>query len=250
MKGAERMYTKEYFELAGINGFFGNAWGTKWKAYTKLRYKRYIKLTRHIWGKGRNKILDIGCCNGDFLNMLYKYNKRNDLYGIDCSLTVVSQIRNKKIHAYNYSVDEIPSSFTDYFDLCFCCGTIFYCQSYDASFSNIARCMNKEGLFLLEFNNDFNTFDRNKMIKSLKKYFSIKEVYFEYGKWYIDFFSKEWNESYAIKHESIKLWIRTLILLSNKFIAYLFEYFTYVVGDGELGKSGTIFLCEVKDNSV
>ena len=31
----------EYFELDG-KSFWGNAWGTKWKAWTKLRYKKYI----------------------------------------------------------------------------------------------------------------------------------------------------------------------------------------------------------------
>ena len=58
----------------------------------------------------------------------------------------------------------------------------------------------------------------------------MKHIDYEYGKWYQDFFEKEWRESQSLEHNDILIWIRTLILLSSKLLAYLFEYITIKFG--------------------
>lgn len=232
----------EYFELAGKT-IWGNAWGTKWKAWTKLRYKKYMELTKEIWKTGGKNILDIGCCDGDFLNALYNKARLNNYYGADCSGAAISNIKNRNIKGYRCLVSELPEIFTNRMDLIFCCGTIHYCEPFDVAFDNIIRCLNYNGIFLLEYP----YFDNERrMMKELKKRFIVKHIDYEYGKWYQDFFEKEWRESQSLEHNDILIWIRTLILLSSKLLAYLFEYITIKFGGGKLGKSGKILICEVK----
>ena len=91
-----------------------------------------------------------------YLLLILKQN--NKLYGIDCSTVAISNIRKDYVQAYNCSVDEMPESFKNKFDLIYCSGTIYYCNSFEIAFKNIFESMKKDGIFLLEFQNNYNNY--------------------------------------------------------------------------------------------
>lgn len=245
-------YPNGYWDQAAYqNKLWGDSWGTKWKAYTRIRYKKYIKNTQDMW-KERCKILDIGCGGGELLKLIHKKNHMCELYGVDCSTVAVSYANKcdyiKAVCGNIENLGEIDFISGTKFDVIYCTGVIQCVARYSAILQDLRLLLSdKGGVLCIQVPiGSVSRTEENMLVKAIKENFIIQKKDYEYGKWYQDFFEKEWRESYAVAHPNKLRWIMSFALLSSRLIANLFETSTRVLGKGTLGISGKIFICKVK----
>ncbi len=245
--------TKEYWEKTCGNGkILGNTWGTRWKAWTKLRYQKYYQLTAEYIHRDKiQKILDIGCSDGDFLHYIHKKNKNNELWGVDVSASAIKElkIRFPDFCGVNCSVEEIDTVLESKFDVVFCTGTLQCLEGndYGSIFYSISKVMHDKGVFLIEYPDNMTVYKEHLMISHLRKNFYVFHQSFEYGGWYIDLFKRLWKESFALEHPNTFLWILTFVVLSNYPLAAMCEKITQLIGHKRHGISGKILLCRKND---
>ncbi len=242
--------SKDYWEkTCSDETIFGNTWGTRWKAYTKIRYKKYYELISKfifVGGGNHKKILDLGCSDGDFLNYIYNKNKNNEYYGVDIAKSAIQVLKKRFPHFHGTvcSLDSIDEYLNVKFDVIVCAG-VLQCldeDEYYNVFNAISKVIRDDGVLLIEYPNNMSITKERQMIRCLRDKFYIKSRDYEFGGLYIELFSQLWRESFALAHPNLFLWIITLIILSNYPLAVLSEKVTEFIGDKKRGISGKILI--------
>ena len=259
--------SKEYWERTCVpRRWLGNTWGTRWKAWTKIRYKKYHQLVDECINNNKfvagmlkksfgicdgdiksQRILDVGCSDGDFLNYIYKENKCNELWGVDVASSAISELTRRfpKFKGVNCSIKEIDKFLNCKFDIVYCTGTVQCLEKndYGIVFCAVNKIMKDEGVFLIEYPNNMSIEKERWMLSRLRNSFRIICEEFEYGGWYIETFNKFWIESFALEHPNTLMWIAAIFVLGNYPLAMLCERFTKLIGHRRHGVSGKILIC-------
>lgn len=132
----------------------------------RLWKKYYVKLLEKLH-KPNEKILDIASGTGDIFNLL---NRSRNLYAIDpiSEMHSVSRKKNsKKIIDYETGVVEKMPYRKSYFQMISCTYGVRNFEDKKKAFSEIGRCLKKNGYFLFM---EFGTPKRELLLKTYKLY--------------------------------------------------------------------------------
>lgn len=108
-----------------------------------------------------DKILDVGCSDGNFTQLLAKACKAKEVYGVDISERAVNLARENGIKAFRVNVDEESLPFEDnYFDAVYAGAIIEHLFDPDHFLDEIYRVLKPNGIFVLDTPNLASLYNR------------------------------------------------------------------------------------------
>jgi len=115
----------------------------------KLDY-RLRKVIKELSNYNCEKILDVGCGDGNFSVLLKEACNAKELYGIEISKKGVESARKKGVKCYQLDIDEEDFPFeNDYFDAIFAGEIIEHLYDPDHLLDEVYRVLKPEGVFIL-----------------------------------------------------------------------------------------------------
>ena len=121
-----------------------------WKKETSMkRYKskvaQFLNILRY-YSKDSDSILELGCG----VTLYPEYLNYKKYHAIDISEELLKLNDNKNVKFHSMSALELPNEWENKFDIIFCAGVIHHLEKkeWDALFTNIKRCLKKDGLFI------------------------------------------------------------------------------------------------------
>jgi methionine biosynthesis protein MetW len=113
----------------------------------KDRYRKVLKIfSRYKF----DRILDVGCGDGNFSVLLKEACKAKEVYGIEISEKDVESARKNGVKAYQLDIDEGDFPFEDnYFDAIFAGEVIEHLYDTDHFLDEIYRVLKENGVFVL-----------------------------------------------------------------------------------------------------
>jgi ubiquinone/menaquinone biosynthesis C-methylase UbiE len=132
----EKIYDYEYYEPTPKKG-------------DELDYRR--KKVINIFSRYKfDRILDIGCGDGNFSVLLKEACKAREVYGIEISEKGVESARNNGVKAFQLNVDDEDFPFkNDYFDAVFCGHLIEHLYDPDHLLDEVYRTLKRRGVFVI-----------------------------------------------------------------------------------------------------
>jgi len=110
------------------------------------------------------KLIELGCGEGLFLELLAKKNPKAEIYGVDIWKDILKQAKNRleglqiKLILSDAKLTKLKNS---YFDCCFCINTILNLnsiQDIELLFLEVKRILKQDGLFIFDIRNSMNPF--------------------------------------------------------------------------------------------
>jgi 2-polyprenyl-3-methyl-5-hydroxy-6-metoxy-1,4-benzoquinol methylase len=102
--------------------------------------------------KQNGKLLDIGCNNGTFLQIINSTNKNIDLYGTDVSLSD-QNLLNLNSMGFKIKKTEDPSDFNEKFDFISVLHVLEHIDNIDSFFIHLQKLLNEGGSIYIEVPN-------------------------------------------------------------------------------------------------
>jgi len=97
-----------------------------------------------------NRMLDVGCNNGDTSIKVADFVKCNDLFGVDIDETAIQKAKEKNVKAFKVNLDSDRLPFPDgAFDLVIMTEVIEHLVNGDAALQEASRVLSANGYFLL-----------------------------------------------------------------------------------------------------
>ncbi len=117
------------------------------KFRSKIIFKPKLDIVNKFFKKNRNKILDIGCASGNFLNLASKYAW--DCYGVEPSQDAVKLLKKRfsDIKVFNTTVEELETQTK--FNVVSCWELIEHVLNPLKVFKKIFSILDKSGVFVL-----------------------------------------------------------------------------------------------------
>ncbi|MAH39440.1 MAG: hypothetical protein CL873_02765 [Dehalococcoidales bacterium] len=111
------------------------------------RFARIIKIFRQLKGE---RLLDIGCGDGDITLLLKESSGAREVFGIDIASEAVAVAQRKGITAYKLDIDEEKFPFEEeYFDLIYCGELIEHLFNPDHLLKEIHRVLRTGGVCVI-----------------------------------------------------------------------------------------------------
>jgi trans-aconitate 2-methyltransferase len=140
--------------------------------------EKYIKASSHQrqWGnkliqqlnlKGNERILDLGCGDGELTALLAELVPNGFVLGIDASKNMIKSAQeNHKAENMRFELMDINDlNFKDEFDVVFSNASLHWIKDHKTLLSNVRRSMRKEGILLFNFAADGNCSNFFKVIR-------------------------------------------------------------------------------------
>ena len=119
-------YNKDYFETKFSSG---DPWNYKTSSYESNKYHRQIEISNK-YVKDPSNILEIGCAEGVFTEILRKEYPSSSITAIDISETAIERSRQKKINSANFIRTDVSEFLEDHknnrFDVVYMSEIIYY----------------------------------------------------------------------------------------------------------------------------
>lgn len=183
----EQMFPQELLDN------IGDRWLHRWRGSQKLRYCFYLALIEDaVDFSSIQDALDIGCAQGNFLNILRSKYPHVNLYGTDISENAIEW--NKKHYpdiCFKYcALPDIgfpPSSF----DFISALEVIYYLDESQRllSLQNMVAALRSGGYLLISgvLDGGVNYFSEEWIIKEIARFLSVKQIIFNYARCYTKF---------------------------------------------------------------
>lgn len=111
------------------------------------RFAEIIKIFRQLKGE---RLLDIGCGDGDITLLLKENSGAREVFGIDIAPEAVAAAQGKGIKAYKLDIDEEQLPFEEgYFDLIYCGELIEHLFNPDHLLNEIHRVLKASGTCII-----------------------------------------------------------------------------------------------------
>lgn len=118
--------------------------------------------------KGNERILDVGCGNGDFLIYLRDKGHKGELRGIDPSSGMISEAekigKSKEIKFELGNVEDLRFN-DNYFDVIICKHVLYHFNSIEKGISEIDRVLKSKGYLIITLNSLKNSREKIEMLK-------------------------------------------------------------------------------------
>lgn len=109
------------------------------------------------------RIVELGCGEGLFLELLSKNNPEAEIYGVDMWENILSEAKERLKNFKNVKLIHSDARFTElkqkFFDYCFCLNTILNLESIndvELLFLEIKRILKSSGIFIFDIRNSIN----------------------------------------------------------------------------------------------
>lgn len=141
------------------------------KDYEKLT-DRHIKVLK-IFSKYRfNRILDVGCGDGNFSVLLKEACSAKEVYGIEISEKSVRAARKMGVKAFQLDIDEEDFPFEEgYFDAIFAGEIIEHLFDPDHLLDEIYRTLNEKGILVITTPNLASLYNRIALLLGFQPYY-------------------------------------------------------------------------------
>lgn len=111
---------------------------------------RHRKVLEIFSGQQFDRILDVGCGDGNFSVLLKEACKAKEVYGIEISEKGVESAKNSGVKAFQLDIDEEDFPFEDsYFDAIFAGEIIEHLYDTDRFLDEVYRILKLNGLLIL-----------------------------------------------------------------------------------------------------
>ena len=165
-----------------------------------------------------DRLLDVGCGDGDFTMLLKKVLDVKEVYGIDISPKAVEIANKKGFTAVQVDIDAEKFSFEDgYFDIIVCGEVIEHLFDPDHLLDEIYRVLKRKGICLLTTPNLAAWYNRVALLLGYQPYKSAPSLKNE---WVGKLFGKEHSGGEHIRHFTTRA-LKDLIKEHNFRIKYL-----------------------------
>jgi methionine biosynthesis protein MetW len=157
-----------------VKTFCGSAYA-KGFAETHSKYIKAIEILKNC-----RRVLDIGCGDGSFCDLLKETSKHSEAYGIDISDEAVKIALSKGMRAYLLNVGEDAFPFeNEFFDGVFCGEVIEHLYDPDHLLDEIYRILSRDGVCILTTPNLASWYNRLFLLLGYQPLFT--EVSKKYG---------------------------------------------------------------------
>lgn len=188
------------------------------KEYKELgdRHKKVLEIfSRHKF----DKILDVGCGDGNFTKLIAKACRAKEVYGIDVSERAIKIAKNNGIKAFKVDVDEENLPFRDnYFDAVYAGAIIEHLFDPDHFLDEIYRVLKPGGLLVLDTPNLASLYNRLALLLGYQPFDMHVSIRYPIGHLYDGLYEQE-SRSYGYIRGSdhIRLFTyRSLLLILKK----------------------------------
>lgn len=141
-KNDRKKATKEYFDSQAE--FYDISHDGR---FVKCMYQEIVKRVMSLPGE---KILDLGCGNGNIISLL-KEKRKGDYYGADISPKMIQEAKKRLGQGAELKVADVvklPYE-TDMFDIIICNASFHHYTEPDKAIEEIKRILKKEGVLIL-----------------------------------------------------------------------------------------------------
>jgi len=148
-----------------------------------LKYARILTIFRNYRPQ---KILDVGCGNGDFSITLARTSRTDEVYGVDISFEKLLSAEHKGVMCVNVDVDKLSLPFKDSsFDAVFCGEIIEHLFDPDRLLDNMYRVLRKEGICVITTPNLASWINRIVLLLGFQPYYTNVSLRYNVGKIFV-----------------------------------------------------------------
>lgn len=194
------------------------------ESFTGLTFKEIYKLgPRHkkvieIFSRYRfQRLLDIGCGDGNFSILLKRLCSLKEVYGIDISESGVKKAKKNGVKAFRVDVDNKNLPFKDnYFDAIYAGEIIEHLFNPDHFLDEVYRVLKPKGIFVLDTPNLASLYNRIALLLGYLPFDMQVSLKYSLGHLYEDLYKNEKNK-YVRASDHIRFFtLKSLILLLKK----------------------------------
>ena len=166
-----------------VKQVYQNGFAQTEKQLNEPRLKQVLVIVQKLQSKPINRLLDIGCGDGSFTQIIAGITQAKKIFGVDISKKAVDSARRKKINAYCLDVDESNLPFhSNTFDFIFCGNLIELVADADHLLTELYRVLKKSGILIITFPNICSWGSRVAVLLGYLPYYSRISTKYDLGK--------------------------------------------------------------------
>lgn len=141
------------------------------------------RLAREFTPPSTERLLDIGCGDGEYTNTLARITGATELHAIDIAQKAVDAAKKHGVRAVRLDVDEADLPYaSEYFDFIFCGNLLELILNADHLLSEMRRVLKKDGVIIVSFPNISAWMSRIAVLLGFLPYYARVSTKYDMGK--------------------------------------------------------------------